>query len=385
MDRTARFPLGAAVTRESLEADFHGTLHRLRADEPVSWIPSLRGWMVTRRDLCIEVLRDAERFTVDDPRFSTAQVLGPSMLSLDGPEHARHREPFAHSLRLGRVKEHFTAIVEDHARQLVESLAPLGAAELRSDLAGPLAVAVVAAALDLGDIDHGVMRAWYDDIVAAVSAASDGTTHPTVIPGAVEMLNDRVRAAIAAGSELLTTARQTLDEAEVVSNTAVMLFGGIETSEGATANAFVHLLSDPHQLELVLSDPDLLTRSVDESLRLEPSVVQLDRFATTDLELGGVGISAGDFVMVSVAGANRDPASFPDPDRFDVTRPNARTHLTFAQGPHHCVGLHLARVETRAALAAAFARLPGLRLAGRVEIEGTVFRKPAAVPVAWIV
>jgi cytochrome P450 len=111
----------------------------------------------------------------------------------------------------------------------------------------------------------------------------------------------------------------------------------------------------------------------------------LDRFATNDLELGGVGISAGDFVMVSVAGANRDPSFFPDPDRFDVTRPNVRSHLTFAQGPHHCVGLHLARVETRAALAVAFARLPGLHLTGRVNIEGTVFRKPAAVPVAWIV
>ncbi|HSJ27908.1 MAG TPA: cytochrome P450, partial [Acidimicrobiia bacterium] len=100
---------------------------------------------------------------------------------------------------------------------------------------------------------------------------------------------------------------------------------------------------------------------------------------------GGVTIGAGDFVMVSVAAANRDPDAYPDPDRFDVTRENARTHLTFAQGPHHCVGLHLARAETRATLAAAFARLPGLRLAGTVELEGTVFRKPKAVPAAWLV
>ncbi len=384
MDRTIRFPLGEAVTRETLEADLHGVLAALRAHEPVSWIPALHGWMVTRRDLAIDVLRDAERFTVDDPRFSTGQVLGPSMLSLDGPEHTRHREPFAHALRMGRVREHFTAIVEAEARRLVEEIAGQGRADLRRELAGPLAVAVVAAALDMRDVDPVVMRAWYDDIVAAVSAASDGKTG-TPVPAAVQLLDRRVRDAIAAGSEMLRTARQTMSEEEVVSNTAVMLFGGIETSEGATANAFMHLLGHSDQLDLVLSDPDLLTRAVDESLRLEPSVVQLDRFATADVELGGVEIAAGDFVMVSVAAANRDPAAYPQPDRFDVTRDNARTHLAFAQGPHHCVGLHLARAETRAALVAAFARLPGLRLTGPVELEGTVFRKPRSVPAAWIV
>ncbi|MEX2280236.1 MAG: cytochrome P450 [Acidimicrobiia bacterium] len=378
-----RFPLGAGVTRAGLEADLHGMLHRLRASEPVSWVPALRGWMVTRRDLAIEVLRDSERFTVDDPRFSTAQVLGPSMLSLDGDEHTRHRDPFAHALRMGRVRDYFTDIVESEARRLVEKMAPNGAGDLRRELAGPLAVAVVAAALDMADVDPVAMRAWYDDIVAAVSAASDGVVGVGV-PAAVELLERRVREAIADGG-LLADARRTLSEAEVVSNTAVMLFGGVETSEGATANAFVHLLSHPDQLELVLSSPDLLTRAVDESLRLEPSVVQLDRFATADTEIGGVEIAAGDFVMVSVSAANRDPDAYPDPDRFDVTRENARTHLAFAQGPHHCVGLHLARAETRAALAAALTRLPGLRLAGPVELEGTVFRKPKAVPSAWVV
>jgi cytochrome P450 len=384
MDRETRFPLGAAVTRETLEADLHGVLAELRANEPVSWIPSLHGWMVTRRDLAIEVLRDDERFTVDDPRFSTGQVLGPSMLSLDGPEHTRHRDPFAHALRMSRVREHFTGIVESEARRLVDAIADRGSADLRREVAGPLAVAVVAAALDMRGVDPSVMRAWYDDIVAAVSAASDGVTGIPA-PPAVELLDRQVRSAIESGSELLGTARLTLSEAEVVSNAAVMLFGGVETSEGATANAFVHLLGNPDQLDLVVSDPDLLTRAVDESLRLEPSVVQLDRFATDDLELAGVEIGFGDFVMVSVAAANRDPVTYPEPDRFYVTRENARTHLAFAQGPHHCVGLHLARAETRAALAAAFARLPGLRLAGPVEMEGTVFRKPRSVPAAWIV
>ena len=87
--------LGAAVTLEQLELDPHPVLARLRAREPVAWIPALNGWLVTGRDLALRVMRDAVTYTVDDPRFSTGQVVGPSMLTRDGEEHARHRAPFA--------------------------------------------------------------------------------------------------------------------------------------------------------------------------------------------------------------------------------------------------------------------------------------------------
>ena len=97
------YPLGAAVTVADLTADPHPVLARLRAAEPVSWLPALEGWLVTRRDLAEQVLRDARGFTVDDPRFTTARVVGPSMLSLDGSEHRRHRDPFARALRRGDV------------------------------------------------------------------------------------------------------------------------------------------------------------------------------------------------------------------------------------------------------------------------------------------
>lgn len=377
------FPLGARITRERLDEDLHGTLRELREHEPVSWIPALHGWMVTRRHLAVEVLRDSERFTVDDPRFSTAQVLGPSMLSLDGDEHARHRRPFGEALRSDAVRGPYTDLIQSTARRLVTELAPSGRADLRRELAGPLAVAGVAASLDMADVDPEVIRSWYDDIVRAVSQASNGTVG-AIVPPSVDLLRRHLVAVLERGG-VLADAHRALSTSEVVSNAAVMLFGGIETSEGAIANAFVHLLSNPAERDRALGDPDLMSRAVDESLRVEPSVVQLDRFATGDTRLGEVDIAAGDFVMVSVAAANRDPDTYPDPDRFDVTRQNAATHLTFAQGPHRCVGLHLARVEIREALVAAFARLPGLRLAGPVEMEGSVFRKPRAVPVAWIV
>src|SRR6188508_908050 len=113
----AEFPLGAAVTLDQLDRDPYPVLAGLRASEPVSWVPVLGGWLVTSREGCIEVMRDAATFTVDDPRFTTAQVVGPSMLSLDGETHRRHRDPFAVALRAPRVRERYDAAVRADARR----------------------------------------------------------------------------------------------------------------------------------------------------------------------------------------------------------------------------------------------------------------------------
>jgi len=171
---------------------------------------------------------------------------------------------------------------------------------------------------------------------------------------------------------------------EAVSNAAVLMFGGIETTEGMITNAAWHLLSHPDQLRLVRDDPELLPNAIEESLRLEPAAAVVDRYATRDVVLGDAMVRQGDLVTVSLAGAGRDPAVFADPDRFTVQRANALRHLAFARGPHFCLGVHLARLEARAALGALLP-LPGLRLDpdGAVPPAGLVFRKPAALPVCW--
>jgi len=124
---------------------------------------------------------------------------------------------------------------------------------------------------------------------------------------------------------------------------------------------------------------------VEESLRLEPAAAVIDRYATRDVELAGARIHEGDFVEISLAGANRDPAYFPDPDRFDLHRENARHNIAFAHGPHVCIGMHLARLEAETAVERLFARLPGLRLdpARPSAPRGLVFRKPPTLDVLW--
>ena len=140
------------------------------------------------------------------------------------------------------------------------------------------------------------------------------------------------------------------------------MFGGIETTEGMIANAAWHLLSHRDQLELVRADPGLLPQAIEESLRLEPAAAVVDRYATRDVTwrcpAGGAAIARATW-SASRWPAGRDPAVFPDPDRFDVRRDNARQNLAFARGPHFCLGVHLARLEACAALSAALGQLPG--------------------------
>lgn len=363
-----RFPLGAAATVAQLEGDPHALLARLREREPVSWLPAIDGWLVTRRDLALTAMRDAAAFTVQDPRFTTARVVGPSMLSLDGPEHDRHRAPFVAPLRLGAVRETLAQAVREEAALLLDALEPAGEAELRRGFAGPLAAAVVTRALGLSHADVGAVLGYYDAIVGAVSDLSAG--RPARGEAAEAM------AALAEALRLGDTGE--LAEAEYVSNAAVMLFGGIETTEGMIANAVVDLLTHG-------AGGATLEAVVEESLRLEPAAAAIDRYATEDVELGGARIAAGDLVRISITAANRDPATFPEPDRFDPGRANVRRHLAFAGGPHVCVGMHLARLEAHTALALLLERLPRLRLdpARPPEIRGLVFRKPPELRVFW--
>ena len=370
----SRFPIGARVTLAELEDDPHPILAELRTHEPVSWLPALGAWLVTRRDLVLEAMRDAETFTVDDPRFSTGQVIGTSMLTLDGSEHARHRAPFARDFRLDAVRERFTTLVEDETDRLLDGFAADGAAELRRALAGPLAVASTAFALGLDSTDSAEVLAWYDAIVGSVNAITAGGTPTNAGREAFASLHARL-------APDLDVPGLSTDEA--VSNAAVILFGGVETTEGMIANALYYLLSNPEQLERVTGDPSLVGNAIEESLRIEPAAAVLDRYATRDVELGGAQIRSRDQVTLSLAAANRDPAFFADPDVFDVTRESARHHVAFAHGPHVCIGMHLARLEARTAVSRVLERFPTVRPTADDPPAGLVFRKPATLHVSW--
>jgi cytochrome P450 len=378
------------VSLGELAADPHPLLARLRERAPVCWVPALGGWLVTGYSAALRVLSDPATFTVDDPRFTTARVTGPSMLSVDGTGHARHRAPFARAFRPAELSERLAGFTQAEAARLTEAIRPAGQAELRTAVAGPLAAAVMAEALGLGSVGvtPATVLSWYRDIVAAVAALPAATPGPPVRVDSFAALAASVREAIAAGrAPLLADAAGSgqLTADEVISNAAVQLFGGIETTEGMICNAVLHLLGDPGQRDLARADPGLRAAAVEESLRLEPAAAVVDRYATRDVSIGGASIRKGDPVTVSLTGANRDPSVFAEPDRYHIRRPNSARHLAFARGPHFCLGAHLARMETTEAVAALLELLPGLRLdPGQPSVpQGLIFRKPPTLHVLW--
>lgn len=379
-------------TLEQLAGDPHPHLAALRARSPVAWVAALDAYLVTGWAAAVEVLRDPATFTVDDPRFSTARVVGPSMLSTDGAEHTRHRDPFGAPFRPGLVTERFAPTIDETVRSCLDDMATIGSGvDLRSAVAGPLAAAAMMLALGLdhdADVDEGRLLGWYRAIVESVSVTAAGC--PTTPEGASAMsdLDAALRGHLAAdGTTSLLSASLHgggLDPTEVVSNAAVIMFGGIETTEGMLLNTMWHLLIAPDRFAAVRDDPALVPAAVEESLRLEPAAAVVDRYAVRDAAVAGTVIAAGAQVTVSLAGANRDPLEFVDPDRFDMNRPRRRRHLAFATGPHVCIGMDLARLEVVSAVTALAERFPRLRLAADAPSpSGLVFRKPDRLPVRW--
>ncbi len=381
------FPIGASITVDELSATPYATLARLRESEPVSWVPAMSAWFVTRRDLAIDVMRDPGQFTVDDPRFTTAQVLGTSMLSLDGDDHARHRNAFSAPFRPKFLREELEARITTAARDLVGRTMANPHPELRTGVAGPLAVRTILDLLGMDDVDPAGVLGWYGAFSDAIVTLTVGGAIPPAVSETVGDLYRYVGNAMDGDASLI---RQLVDDGllrreEIPAAVAVVMFGAIETSEGMTANAFLHLLQRPEAFSRLRSDRSLIATAIDESLRLEPAAAVIDRYTTREVELGGVAIPKRSLVTVSLLGANRDPDVFDRPDEFDLDRPNLAQHVTFAQGPHTCLGLHVARAETHAAISAAldWEEEAGRELSLNAEQSsaptGLVFRKPRAV------
>jgi len=256
--------------------------------------------------------------------------------------------------------------------------------ELRTGVAEPLAVQTILDVLGLTNVDSTDVLDWYSAFGEAIVALTVGDPIPAGVHRVLDQLYRTIGDAMAEDDPSLI--RRVVDERilrpeEIPAAVAVVMFGAIETSEGMIANAFWHLLSDRRTLERVHADRTLIPRVIDESLRLEPAAASIDRYTTSAFTFGGAALGERDLVTISLLGANRDPDVFENPDVFDIDRPNLAQHVTFVQGPHTCIGLHVARAETRAAINAVLDQMPTVELdvLASSAPEGLIFRKAAAV------
>ncbi len=391
--RAARFPVGASITFDDLTEHARiGALDRLRESEPVSWVPALGGWLVTSWELARSVLGGRERFTVwAEPNLVRAS-LGVMMLTSQGDAHTRQRTPFDAPFRMRAVRDTFGEPIAARTDALLQGLRPARECELVTAFAGPFAVRVAADVLGLGLADVGRIMAFYQAFAGAM--VYDGDPEPQRLADAAraelnELLHaelDRVRAAPddSVTAAVASTPGDLADE-EIVAQLRVVLFGAIETIESLVVNTMALLLQHPDQLALVREQPDLLPNALEESMRLVTPVAFMERWTTLPrTEVGDVLLGCGEFVGVSSLAASRDPAVFADPARFDVTRHNARRHLSFSYGEDHCLGFHLARLQGAIAIRALLDGLPGLRLVSAADPVGFAFRKVPELHLAWV-
>ncbi|MFD6454138.1 cytochrome P450, partial [Nocardia sp. NPDC060220] len=188
---------------------------------------------------------------------------------------------------------------------------------------------------------------------------------------AIETMDDYLADHIATlrrapGEDILSTLVRSGDLSlrELQAGASLLMGAGFETTVNLIGNAVAALSAHPDQLALAQEDPERWPDVVEETLRFDPPVQTTARQTLEDVEIDGVRVRANSTVILSLAGANRDPAVFPDPHRFDIDRRNAKEHLAFSSGVHSCLGASLARMEAVHALRALYTRYPNLRLRG---------------------
>ena len=391
--RRATFPLGASITLEGLSRDPYPLFHQLRAREPVSWAPALGQWLVTRRDDVLSVLREPETFRTDSARSPIRDSFGAQMLSTEGETQRRYKSACAAPFNTRAVEEGAAPFVRDAVGRLVGQLQRGTGTELRRELAAPLALATVARVLGLPAGLEPQLREWYDTFAEALMNFDGAESMRTQAHRSARAFRDSIAPSLRApgateASLLAHLARQEprmLDDEEIGSNALIVLFGGIETTEAAIANALWALLTHGDALERARHSAEALAACIEESMRWEPAVQTCSRYAASDIELRGAAIAAGELVQCMLGAANRDPAAYADPDRFDPWRSERIPHLSFGSGRHFCLGAALARLEARLASGALLEACPGIRLdpERREGPRGHEFRKPPSLHVEW--
>lgn len=387
-------PLNENLQLDDLAVDPYPVFHELRRRSPVAWIESLRMWFITRRDDVLHVLRDPETFTTASPASTIASTFGPQMLSVDGPTHNRHRRHANAVNRSEFVQRHLAESIRQQANLLIDRFIDDRAVELRQSYASPIALFSVASLLGIPTDDFAFIRATYDELAAALANFTDDQRTAVQGKQAARAFTEYLRPIVAERrrrpdqsllSILASAPANDLTDDEIYANALLIVFGGLETTESMIANVVWALLTHPPSWRDLERHRQHLPAVIEESLRWESAVQSCTRHATCDTRIRDVAIRDGDVVQCLIGAANRDPDHFPEPDRFDPHRPNARDHLAFGYGKHLCLGAPLARLETRIALEALLDRLPELQLDADRAIgpRGYEFRKPAALAVHW--
>jgi cytochrome P450 len=373
-----------------------------RGGDPYPLIEQIRaGGRLTRapfalvtadHELCRTILRD-HRFGVTTPasmnlpkpikwlsRHTDPQLPNPaeppSMLQVDPPDHTRYRRPVAHAFTPRAIDTLHTRIIEV-TNDLLDRLEATPRPDLVGDFAGPLPALIIADVLGIPEemrprlLDRGDRGAPLLDI--GLSWKTFHRAMHALREGDRDFGDHIDRLRSDPGEDIFSQVIRggDLNRRELGATAALLAGAGFETTVNLIGNAVVLLLRHQNQLAMLRENPDLWPGAVEEVLRFDSPVQMTSRTAACDLELAGHHLAAGATVVLLLGGANRDPGVFTDPGLFDVTRADAKEHLSFSSGIHACLGASLARMEATIALRALFERFPALQLGGTPTRRGS--------------
>ena len=378
----------------------------MRAQAPVYQHP-FGFWLLTGYDEVSWLLRAGLSVEVDnlasdslfrqmrEETFGTTEKLRAaiSMLDRDPPDHTRLRRLVSKAFTpraIQALRPKITELVDG----MLDAMAKRGQADLIDALAFPLPFRVIAEMLGTPSADHERIRQLTGTVVRSLEPVADPGLAAAIIAAdgelrqiAAEMIawkranpaNDLLTALIHAEDD-----GDVLDDDELVAQTLLLYIAGHETTVNLIAGGTLALLRHPGQLALLRGDPGLVENAVEEMLRYDSPVQASRRITVEPVTVGGTAIPAGAFVMASLGSANRDERFWgPDAAELNLRRENARQHVSFGAGPHHCLGASLARLEAGIAFERLVARFPGLALDGDVVWNGRInLRGPAQLPVS---
>jgi cytochrome P450 len=350
----------------------------------------LLGYQTASHHVCRQVLRD-RRFGARVEGGGLSRGDGQlSLLELDPPDHTRLRRLVAPAFT-PHAMARYRPWIEKLVDGLLDAVSPDGPWDLVAGLASPLPIAVITNLLGVPDSNSAAFARYG----ATIGSGLSGPRSLAHVARLIEA-DRRLRLVLAdtfdhrrkepgddVVSRLLATDPDQLAPDELVPLCMLLLLAGFETTVNLIGNAVLALLARPDQWHAVAQDPSLAGAAIEETLRWDPPVQRTVRAPMTAMELAGVDLPQGSIVVLYLAGANRDPFVYDDPDRFDLSRSDGAEHLAFSAGIHYCLGAPLARLEATVALERLVQRFPQLQRAGRLRWRsGTVIRGPAELVVA---
>ncbi|EHR49312.1 cytochrome P450 [Saccharomonospora marina XMU15] len=385
-------------------ADPYSAYRVMLDSSPLLWHEPTQSYIVCRYEDVARAFKEPV-FTTDNYSWQLEPVHGRTILQMSGREHSVRRALVAPAFRGQELRQKFLPVIERNARELIDAFRDTGSADIVHDFARHFPIRVIVDMLGLDRADHDRFQRWYTSIIAFLGnlsqdpevAAAGLRTREELSEYLIPIIEQRRHDL---GDDLLSQLCAAevdgtrMSDEDIKAFVSLLLAAGGETTDKAIAGIVKNLLEHPEQLRAVREDRGLIPRAFAETLRYSPPVHMIMRQPAEDVRLSGGVVPAASTLTCLIGAANRDPARFAHPDRFDIFRDDLPTdtaftaaaqHVSFAPGRHFCVGALLAKAEVEVGLDQLLDAMPDMRQAeGAAVVEEGVFtRGPAALPVRF--